>query len=563
MARSLALLAGALVLLTSPTAGVSDTAGGGRAPVSSSTTDADADSVTVNPLVGERDRPNVVVIMTDDMRNDDLRFMPNVERLIGDRGVRFVNGFSPQPVCCPARASFLTGKYSHNHHVWWNRTPYGFSAFDDSSTLAVWLQQAGYDTALLGKYLNGYGRDARNGHGSLRYVPPGWTDWRGSITGGGLPHDDPRAGSTYRYFDTTLTVNGRLEPHPGVYQTRLYSRMAQDLFRQEARSPRPFFYYAAFTAPHSGLPRERDDPTPVPRVDGKIQQFLNPARPMDVWGRFDDQVLAAPGAAGERDVSDKPFFVRDLPPMTSADRAALLIDTRQRAEALSVVDDEVAAMVEVLQETGELDNTYLVFTSDNGYFQGEHRIRQGKTLPYEPSLRVPLLIRGPGIPEGELRTDPFIFPDFAPTILDMAGAPPRSSVDGQSLLDVAEHGDRGWDRGILTETGPLHVDDALGDEYLLDRPRGPSLLRFSQGVRTGDYLYVEHASRERELYDLRTDPRQLTNLVDRPAMRRVVRALARELDRLRVCRGEDCRQPLPPALRTRRPAPPLPDGAPD
>ena len=195
---------------------------------------------------------------------------------------------------------------------------------------------------------------------------------------------------------------------------------------------------------------------------------------------------------------------------------------------------------------------------------GEHRMRQGKILPYEPSLRVPLMIRGPGIPAGQVRSDPFTMIDFAPTILAAAGIRPPGSVDGESLLEVARSGDRGWDRGILTETGPRAVSqDAEESDNFLVGESGPSPLRFSQGVRTGDYLYVEHASRERELYDLRRDPREVTNLVDRPGSRRVVRAMAHELDVLRNCVGVDCRRPLPPLLRTTSPAVPLAFGTPD
>ncbi len=519
-------------------------------------------SVTVNPLVGPRERPNIVVIMADDARNDDLRFMPHVRHLIGDQGVRFANTFSPQPLCCPARASFDTGQYSHNHHVWSHVSPYGFRALRDGRTLPVWLHRAGYDTTFLGKYLNGYGRQTRkNGQPSLRYVPPGWTDWEGSVDGG-VAASPQLDGGTYRYYDTTVNMNGTLVAHRGTYQTYLFSHLAQQMFREEARSPRPFFSWLSFVAPHHGLPHEADDPAPIRRSDGRLETFGNPARPRDVRGRFDKVLRHAPGYRGEKDVRDKPFFIRDNPPLSAAEQRAVLEDTRQRAEALSVLDGEVAHLMEVLAETGELDHTYVVFTSDNGYFLGEHRMRQGKILPYEPSLRVPLLIRGPGIPAGQVRTDPFLMTDFAPTFLQIAGAPIPAMVDGAGMLDVAEHGDRGWTRGILTETGPRAVgsDVAESDNFLVDAGTGPSPLRFSQGVRTGRYLYVEHASRERELYDLRRDPREVTNLVDRPGMRRVRQALAHELDVLRNCTGAECRRPLPPALRMRHPVLPPRDG---
>jgi arylsulfatase A-like enzyme len=581
MARRPALAAAALLLVTAVTASTAEatvpsrpaapagavppvmTAAPGPAPGYDAHDPSREPALTVHPITGGPGRPNVVVIMADDARNDDLRFMPHVRHLITDQGVRFANTFSPQPLCCPARASFLTGQYSHNHHVWSHVSPFGFRALHDAETLPVWLQRGGYDTTFLGKYLNGYGiQSLRWGGPSLRYVPPGWSDWRGSVDGG-VAASPQLDGGTYRYFNTTLNVNGVLQPHHGQYQTNLFSRIAQQTFRDEARSPRPFFSWLSFVAPHHGLPHESDDPAPVRRADGTIQTFATPARPRWVRGRFDHLVRRAPGYRGQADVAGSPFFIRDKPQLDAAERRADLQVTRERAEALSVLDDQVAKMFRVLRATGELRNTYVVFTSDNGFFLGEHRMREGKILPYEPSLRVPMVIRGPGIPKGQVRTDPFTTIDFAPTILQAAGLPVPAMVDGQSMLDVAEHGDRGWTRGILTETGPRVVgaDTAESDNFLVDRATGPSPLRFSQGVRTGDFLYVEHASREKELYDLRTDPRELHNLVGEPRLRRVQRALAHELDVLRNCKGAQCRVPLPPLLRTSHPAMPLPDGS--
>jgi arylsulfatase A-like enzyme len=337
-------------------------------------------------------------------------------------------------------------------------------------------------------------------------------------------------------------------------------RIASRLVKKYHRSPKPFFMWVNPVAPHFGAPRENDDPA-------KKLRIKTPARPESVRGRFDAQIpraagLPLTGGPSEADMSDKPLAMRDLAELDAADRDAVRALTRQRAEAISVLDHQVGRLVGTLKATGEYDDTVIMFTSDNGYFLGEHRMRQGKILPYEPSLRVPLLIRGPGIPAGQVRSDPFTMIDFAPTFLQIAGAQPEGQVDGVSLLDVAKHGDRGWRRGILTETGPREVsgDIAESDNFLVKK-NGPSPLRFSQGVRTGDYLYVEHASRERELYDLRSDPRELVNLVARPSEHRVVAALAHELDLLRNCKGAQCVVPLPPLLRTAHPAPPLPDGA--
>ncbi|MBA2464592.1 MAG: sulfatase [Nocardioidaceae bacterium] len=524
--------------------------------------EAQRPSVSVQALLessGEPSRPNILVLMTDDMRDDDLRLMPNVRRLMQDQGVQFENAFAPQPLCCPARASFLTGQYTHNHGVWSHRDPWGFRVLDDRQTLPVWLQAAGYSTSFLGKYLNGYGRQLMpDGTSSLRYVPPGWTDWRGAV-------ENPRAaakeldGGTYRYFDTTLNDNGSLESHAGQYQTLLYSRITQQMIRARTRSPQPFFAHISFSAPHVGSPREPDDPRGIDGPPDTRHVLGTPGRPAYTRGRFDDRITRIPGRTGEPGTILKPYFIAGKPPVSPVERTGILEAYRQRAEALSVVDEEIANIFETLEVTGALDDTYVVLTSDNGFFLGEHRMRSSKILPYEPSLRVPLLIRGPGLPAGERRTDPFLMIDIAPTLLQAAGLAVPDTVDGVGLLDVARTGDRGWARAVLTDTGPRTLDKAAERGFDVDnimhRPEGPSRVRFSQGVRTGRYLYVEHASREQELYDLRDDPRQWHNVVAEPRMRSVVRRLAQVLDRMRVCAGASCADPLTRGLRADYPEP--------
>ena len=164
-------------------------------------------------------------------------------------------------------------------------------------------------------------------------------------------------------------------------------------------------------------------------------------------------------------------------------------------------------------------------------------------------------MRGPGIPAGEERGDPFLMIDFAPTILDAAGVRTPRGIDGVSMLDVARSGDRGWRRPIFTETGPRRLSDTLARITPLEREHGPSSLRFTQGVRTGRYLYVEHASHDTELYDMRRDPHQRDSLVGRPRYRSLQRALATELDRLRTCAGASCSAPMPRRLWTDDPVP--------
>jgi len=501
-------------------------------------------------------RPNIVAIMVDDMREDELRYMPYTQQLIGDRGVQFTNSFATYPLCCPSRASFLLGQYTHNHRVFSHREPWGFKSLNDTSTLATWLQDSGYATVFLGKYLNGYGpQPAPDGSSSdsVRYVPPGWTEWRGSIDGG-LPADDPAAGNTYRYFDTTLNVNGeRFDNYAGRYQTRVYGGLSERIIGRRAASEEPFFFWVNYTAPHHGAPREYDDPRAVMRDDGERTKTVTPAVPAEVRGLFDSSIAAAPGAYGEEDMSDKPAFLA-APPINDAEAAALLEAARQRAEALSVVDLQVQRTVAALQASGELDDTLLMFTSDNGYFLGEHRIRQGKTLPYDPALRVPLLMAGPGIPAGELRSDPYLNIDTAPTLATLAGAMPgpETQIDGQSMLDVARGGDQGWTRAVLTETGPrstVRTTDESGEPLNPVDPGEPDL-RYILGIRTARYLYTDNAAGEVELYDLAVDPLQLENLAYDPSYLETQVLLADVLQQFRACDGSSCRAPLPPELAT-------------
>lgn len=513
-------------------------------------TDPGPTGVAAGELPGPDDRPNVVVIMTDDMRADELVWMPNVRRLLADRGVRFANAFSPFPLCCPARASFLTGQYTHNHGVWDNSSDYGITALDDRSTVATDLAAAGYRTAFVGKYLNGYGVERAPGHTGdpVRYVPPGWHDWRGSVTALYEP-DTPEAGGTYSYFDTTLNVDGRLRGYPGRYQTRVFGAEAVDQVARLARSTRPFFLWTSFVAPHTGGPREPDDPEPVLRGDGSQARVTTPARPPDVRGVLDEVITAPLGVVPEEDASDKPSFLRRSPTLNEAETEALTTLTRQRAESLLVVDQEVARIVAALDQAGELANTVLMFVSDNGYLIGEHGQLQQKRLVYESAIRVPVLFAGPGIPAGEVRTDPFLMTDFAPTILELAGARTGRTMDGVSMLGTARTRDGGWRRPVLVETGPLKRRLDVPGGLLEVRPGGPSSLRFTQAVRTSRYLYAEHASRDRELYDLRVDPAELTNLADRPGSRDLVRRLSAVLDELRTCAGATCAGPLPASLR--------------
>lgn len=511
------------------------------------------DGAEVSAEAVRQQRPNVLMIMLDDMRTDDLQWMPHVQRMIGNQGVNFTNGFASLPLCCPARASVLTGQYPHNHGVWSQVAPWGFPAFDDSSTFPVWINEAGYQTSYMGKYLNEYGTGPEPGRTtgtSTQYVPPGWDLWQASIDGG-LDRSDPNDGGTYRYFDTTLNDNGHgyvsLE---GRYQTDEYARLTGDVIEKEAAKSDPFFHYVSFSAPHIGGPRETGDPG-----------LPTPARPKRLWGAFDERITQAPGADWhDPDQSDKPHRMKGH--ISKKQMAEVLEVARQRAESLRSVDHAVKRIMRRLRATGELDNTVVVFTSDNGYFLGEQNIPSGKVLPYEPSLRVPVLMRGPGIPKGEVRTDPFLSIDYAETFADLADARVPGSTDGRSLLDVARLGDESatdsWSRVVLTETPPKPiVVRRLSRRHPVGVHTGKMLRGRVTGIRTGRYLYTEwdygkngsNKNIATELYDVKADPNQYENLAVQAGHEELIAQLHGVLVKAGTCTGDDCRALLPENLR--------------
>jgi len=447
-------------------------------------------------------RPNVLVLETDDQTLDEMAVLPNVRRLIGDPGVTFDNNFDSFSLCCPSRASFLTGQYSHNNGVRGNAPPQGgYQALDKSNTLAVWLQRAGYYTIHLGKFLNGYGRQ------NPTEIPPGWSEWHGAV--------DP---TTYRYYNYTLNEGGTLHtycavPQASCYQTDVYRDKAGEIIRRRAPGG-PFFMWVAFLGNHSGAPRESDDPaglgTPVPAP-----------RHRDA---FENTPLPRPPSFNEADVSDKPQIIKRRPLLNARRIAAIQENWQQRRETLLSVDEAVASIVDALRQTGELDNTLILFTSDNGFFHGEHRIANGKVLWYEPSIHLPLLMRWTGnksLPRGVHRTQLTMNVDDAETILDAAGVQPGRKEDGVSLLGFWRDRGKEIDRDLLIDNSPGagHFD----------------------GIRTLHYKYAEYANGDRELYDLRKDPDELQSEQANPAYDALQASLAARLHALVACSGATCR----------------------
>jgi N-acetylglucosamine-6-sulfatase len=486
-------------------------------------------------------QPNVLVIETDDMRWDDLRWMPNVRRLLQRKGLTFENSFAPYPLCCPSRSSFLSGQYTHNHHVYTHLEPYGFAAFHDQHTIATVLEGAGYHTALVGKYLNGYGQQTlRSGKPSLDYVPPGWDQWYA-----GSDHlwdyDDPHyGGGTYSYFKLIQNINGQIHTFPGRYSTDVLAEEARRVITGFSKGWAPWFVWWTPTAPHHGLPRESDDPLPTRRRDGQFSDWDTPGRPDWVKGRFDGQITHGSGTpesgSAEKDVSDKPNYLRKLPELTSEERADETEITRQRAESLYALDVQIRRTVTHLRHLGQLKRTVIVFTSDNGYYLGEHRKRSGKITLHEPSLRVPLLIAGPGVPHGR-RYDPVTTIDLAPTIASYAGTT-MPGADGTSILPTIRGGDQGWRRAVVTE-GMMGFG-RYAEEYKLGRQPLDT-----RGLRLGRWKLTRYSTGEVELYDLLTDPLELRNLNRVPRYASTVRGMKDLYEQYHDCRGAQCQVAVP------------------
>jgi arylsulfatase A-like enzyme len=444
-------------------------------------------------------RPNILVIMTDDQRLDDMKVLTKTQALLAQKGTTFANAYVATPLCCPSRATFLTGQYAHNNNVLDNGPPRGgYDRLDHSSTLAVWMQGAGYYTAHLGKYLNFYGVT------SPPVVPPGWSRWFGLV--------DP---STYQMYGYTVNDDGTLVTYgnePADYQTDVLALKAEEVIRARAGQDEPFFLTVAPLAPHL----EGGDGAgtgavlrPAPRHEGRSQKAKLPRT----------------AAFNEPDIRDKPAHMRAKPRFGGKIWKDILRIHRARLASLLAVDDLVERLVTALRETGQLENTVILFTSDNGFFLGEHRLPHGKYYPYEEAIHVPLLIRGGGFPARATTSQLASNVDLAPTILSLAGVDPGRVVDGQPLLPLALDADLEKDRALLIE----------------GFSRGPRAGLPYAAVRTGHWIYIEYDTGEKELYDLEADPQQLTSRHAAPELAGVREELAARLASLRECSGEGCR----------------------
>ncbi|MBV6397259.1 MAG: Multifunctional alkaline phosphatase superfamily protein PehA [Anaerolineales bacterium] len=462
--------------------------------------------------------PNILYILTDDMAASDLQYMPKTLELLGAQGITFDNFFVSMALCCPSRACMLRGQYPHNTQIVGNNPPDGgFEKFNqlglEESTLAVWLQEAGYNTALIGKYLNGY-----PGNMGKKYIPPGWTEWYSSVEG-----------SAYDQYNYTLNENGTLVAYgdaPEDYGTDVYAAKTTDFMARSVAEGKPFFAYVSVYAPHSPA-------TPAPRHENL----------------FADLTLPRPPSFNEEEIGDKPQALRGNPLLRQRGIRNLEQAYRKRIQSLQAVDEMIANFVTQLETLGQLDNTYIVFTADNGYHLGEHRLPQGKNTPYEEDIRVPLLVRGPNVEAGAVVEALAGNIDLAPTFAELAGISAPAFVDGRSLVPFLRgETPSNWREAFLLERGsqsaqtsrniPATPDPALeAPDSPLDRARAVNYA----GLRTAEYTYVEYANGEIELYDLRADPYQLQNIAG-AADPSLLAVLHEWLESLRQCQADSCRE---------------------
>jgi N-acetylglucosamine-6-sulfatase len=401
---------------------------------------------------GPRSKPNIVFLLTDDQTYESLRAMPYVD---GRRDwIRFNNAFINNPLCCPSRATILTGQYSHHTGVDTGGNNAG-SRLDDSSTIATWLQAAGYRTGLFGKYLNQY-----PWRKPALYIPPGWTRW--------FAQYKAPEGPNHYYYDYAINDQGQVDSYghrPRDYFTDVISREARTFMRKP--SERPFFAYVAYTSPHSNR-------TPAPRY-------------------ADDDVPEAPvkPSFNEADMSDKPEWMQALPfqpdgygryPPQKAYRANL------------AVDESVKKIFKTLRRSSQLRDTVVIFMTDNGFMYGEHRLK-AKSCPYEECIHTPFLVRYPGRAGG--REHGLVSNiDIAPTVAALAGIEPGGPVDGENIVPLI--------RGSQDE---VRTDVLIHSDFVRDQPPG------FWGVRTHGYTYIEtEGTDETELYDLRNDPFELQSV---------------------------------------------------
>lgn len=495
--------------------------------------------------LGEKSRaasskPNVIMFTTDDQTFRDMAFMSKTQALIGNQGASYLHAYASDPLCCPSRVTVQTGDYAHNTGVLGNTPPAGgYSSFNDKNDLPVWLQSAGYRTIHIGKMPNGFGEVTNQ-----NYVPPGWGPFAGGVGPSSKGEFYGFLGPPSAYTGFTLDQNGVDKAYSSDdYSTDVYGNLAVSRINNHLTNfpDTPLYMQVQFFAPH-------DPATPAPQY---ANAFAGAPLPIDP-------------SFNEKNVKDKPGWIRNIRRFGPGLIAKIQTRYQHRLETLLSVDDAVEKIVNDLQEKGALANTYLIFTSDQGLMQGQHRLHQGKFVAYDPSTQVPLEIRGPGIPAGSQPRALVWNGDITSTILQMTGAQPGLPQDGQSMLKYAQNPTLKSTRPVLFETGPPGTSFEPGtaaaakaggpvkvSKYVknLDLDHTAQFARAIvapryRGIRTGRYLLVKYGDGSREMYDLSTDPLELNSVYKDSRYFPVRKFLLKHLKRLVTCRGAPCDQEI-------------------
>ena len=460
-----------------------------------------------------RQPPNMVVVLVDDMRWDELRIAghpfletPSMDRLARE-GVRFLNAFATTPLCSPSRANFLTGQYAHTNGIVDNTA----RPSHDLQTFPIALAGAGYDTAFIGKWHMGNDDSPR----------PGFSHWVG-MQGQG------------EAVDPVLNVDGERRPTAGYVTDILTDYAVRFIERPRAA---PFLVYLAHKAIHPNI-TQRDDGSTV-EIPGQPGGFVAADRHR---GRYQGREMPRrPNALGPP--LGKPALLRPidgLPPL-GMDTRTSDDEMRGRLEMLLAVDESLGRIVETLERTGELDNTVVVFTSDHGYFYGEHGLSVERRLAYEETIRIPLIVRYSRLaPAGATPDEMALSIDLAPTLLELAGLAPGPAVQGRSLLPVLAGRASDWRTSFLIEYYTDTVFPRVRNMgYVAGRTERHKLIH---------YLELDGMD---ELYDLDADPYEQRNLIADPAAAADLEAMKSELRRLleESGRGSILDQPISQARR--------------
>ncbi|XP_064489477.1 N-acetylglucosamine-6-sulfatase-like [Ornithodoros turicata] len=489
--------------------------------------------IGVSMGVSKAMKPNIVLFLADDLDVElgGMKPLLRTRLLLQDGGMQFTNAYVTSPLCCPSRASILTGRYIHNvpmrnNTLTGNCSSRAWQQGPERNTFATRLKNGGYNTFYAGKYLNQYGRRSVGG---VRHVPPGWDDWQ-ALAGNSV------------YYDYKLSNNGKLERHgrdpDKDYLTDVISQKATDFLRRNQNSSRPFFMFLAPPAPHQPF-------TPPQRYRNLFSNVNAPRTPS-----FNTSCN-----------NTKHWIVRQaIHPIPEAVGDWIDESYRNRWRTLLAVDDLVAEVMGALTDLHKLENTFVFFMSDNGYHLGQFSQPKDKRQPYETDIHVPLLVRGPGVPPGSVQKAVVLNIDLAATFLDLAGIHPDPDMDGKSFKSLLANGEAppSWTQNFLVEyfgegskgqRGCPHREgledcdpsiececsDSWNNTYFCTRV-------ISQTANTKFCIFMDNEQFV-EKYDLDADPFELNNIYPSDVDSPVTRMHLKCTERLRTCRGQQCTLP--------------------